>query len=111
MNDIEGKAAQEAASECGQRASFNREANPLAETFVRISKVPFRNEAARGTQQSERIVQLTFHFAVCSPRPWYRSGICFQSAGKLRRILRPFVLWIHCGAAVDEVPFVAPVIQ
>jgi hypothetical protein len=49
MNDIEGKAAQEAASECGQRASFNREANPLAETFVRMSKVPFRSETARGT--------------------------------------------------------------
>jgi hypothetical protein len=38
MSDIEGKAAQEAASECGQRASFNREANPLAETFVRVPK-------------------------------------------------------------------------
>ncbi len=40
MSDIEGKAAKEAASECGQRASFNSEANLLTEIIrVGIPKV------------------------------------------------------------------------
>jgi hypothetical protein len=42
-------ASGEATSQTSEVGIQNREANPLAETFVRMSKVPFRNEAARGT--------------------------------------------------------------
>jgi hypothetical protein len=46
MSDIEGKAAKEAASECGQRASFNSEADSLTESIrLRIPKVAFQAEA------------------------------------------------------------------
>jgi hypothetical protein len=54
MSDIEGKAAREAASECGQRASFNslrRDKPPL----IKAVPVPACNHCLREPKKKEAI--------------------------------------------------------
>src|SRR5437660_722865 len=101
MSDIEGKAAKEAASERGKRASFNSKANRLTESIrLRIPKVASQAEA--GEDGTHLIGRRT-------PRVLYNlSGS--QESRKLNHVCKSFLVsWfpderfdLVCDTFLDE---------